>query len=396
MLRVDIIQSRIYRMTGVVPHMVYAELNMKQPNNSDSRENAKNYWKQKLMPTGPGDILNTRLTDIEAITPKPSPLIIEVVPIEKAGPSTSHVSQTNTLTKAEAEAKQAVIKAFPNPFVHVRDISVDAIHVEPLDTGFKFFNDHLVLKKDRPEIIIVGARPGHGKSALMMQIAGNVAMKYPVLVFSLEMCHFDLKARLVAPRISAPLDKLLKGQIDDKKRHSADKIFDSMQLSICANGIRNVTYMCQQAFDFSKQTKPQLVVVDYLQKASGPSKPNRTGELAEILGQLKELAVQLNCPVMVGSQLNRNCESRGKEGEMKKGIGDYKPIVSDLMDSSAIDADADVIVMLSRQFLYDRRRAGEADIILAKNRSGKVGETVFNYSGELVSFYEQNSDRRGI
>lgn len=290
----------------------------------------------------------------------------------------------------------AIEAAFPSPFTAIKDISVDQLKVEPLATGFKFLDSRLVLKRNRPELIVVGARPGHGKSALLLQTAAFVSsMSGPVLFYSLEMDTRDLKARLVAPRIQRPLDKIMRGQISQKELHSASKAFESMQLNICANGRRNVGYLCQSALDFAKKTKPVLVVVDYIQKMTGTNNNTRTGEISEMLGQLKELAIKLGCPIFMASALNRNCEYRGKQTEVQKGAGrgDYKPIVSDLYESSAIEADADVILLLSRQYLHDRTRPNEADISVAKNRNGKVGSEIFQYSGELCSFYERSDYR---
>jgi replicative DNA helicase len=120
----------------------------------------------------------------------------------------------------------------------------------------------------------------------------------------------------------------------------------------------------------------------------GPSKSTRTAEIAEILGSLKELAKSLRCPILIGSQLNRECERRGKQIQMERGMGDYKPIKSDLMDSGSIEHDADVIMFISRQYVYDRSRPGEADFVIAKNRNGKLYDGILGFKGEFCSFFE--------
>lgn len=286
--------------------------------------------------------------------------------------------------------EQAVETAFPSPFVHVSRISVESLSVDPLQTGFRTLDDHLVLKKGRPELVVIGAGTSHGKSAFMLQVAGNVSKHTPVLVFSLEMDERDIKARLLAPRINTPLQKIMAGTLNANKLKAADREFDQMDLHLCTNGRRDIGYIQQIAYDFaSKVGAPGLIVLDYLQLMRGPTKNTRTAEIADILGNAKGLAKDLKCPVMIGSQLNRECERRGKRVEMDKGVGDYRPMNSDLMDSGSIEHDADVILFITRQFQYDRTRPNEADIRVTKNRGGKVFDATFTFSGEMCSFYDE-------
>lgn len=166
-----------------------------------------------------------------------------------------------------------------------------------------------------------------------------------------------------------------------------------MQLHLCTNGRRDVNYIQQSVYDLCKRVgRPRLIVVDYLQLVRGPTKATRTAEIAEILGNLKSLAKEMRCPVLIGSQINRECERRGKSIEMAKGKADYTPMNSDLMDSSSIEHDADVILFLVRQYQYDRSRPGEADIRVTKNRGGRLFDAIFDFSGELCSFYERDGE----
>ena len=307
--------------------------------------------------------------------------------------STPEKSIPDTLIKQIKDGlltpEEAIENAFPSPFVHVKEISVDQLSVDPLPTGFSALDQHLFLKKDRAELVVVGAGTSHGKSAFMLQVAANVAKKGRVFVFSLEMDERDIKARLLAPRINVPLQKIMAGGVPSNKLKQANDLFTEMQLYLCTNGKRDINHIRQTALDAAKQIgAPDLVVLDYLQLLRGPNKNTRTAEIADILGAVKELAKALHCPIMIGSQLNRECERRGRKIQIDKGIGDYRPMNADLMDSGSIEHDADVILFISRQFQYDRTRLGEADIVMTKNRGGKVFDAVFEFTGELCAFYE--------
>jgi replicative DNA helicase len=296
----------------------------------------------------------------------------------------------NKLKQGELTPETALHEAFPSPFTKVSDVSIDNLQVEPLDTGLSVLNEHLVLKKDRPELVVVGAGTSHGKSAFMAQASASIAKSEPVFMFSLEMDERDIKARLLAPIAKTPLSDILGGKGNKSALKTAHSQLDHLQLYICCNGKRDVNYISQSAYDGAKRYgKPGLIVCDYLQLMRGPTKNTRTAEIAEILGTLKELAKGLKCPVLIGSQLNRECERRGKQIELKKGIGDYRPIKSDLMDSGSIEHDADVIMFISRQYVYDRTRPGEADFIIAKNRNGKLYNGILGFKGEYCSFYEE-------
>lgn len=304
-----------------------------------------------------------------------------------------YLNTTELLQKVrtgELTPEQALEKKFPTPFTKISDVVVDNLIVSPLTTGFRILDDNLVFKQDRAELIVVGAGTSHGKSAFMVQISAEIAKIGPVFIFSLEMDERDIKARLLAPRSKLSLSQILKGHGDRKALLHSAKELDDLDLYLCCNGRRDVSYITQTSYDAArKYGKPSLIVCDYLQLMKGPTKATRTSEIAEILGTLKELAKTLKCPVLIGSQLNRECERRGKSIEMSKGVGDYRPIKSDLMDSGSIEHDADVIMFISRQYVYDRTRPGEADFVIAKNRNGSLYNGVLGFRGEYCSFYEE-------
>lgn len=306
-------------------------------------------------------------------------------------PKSSNVTLMQQLKDGKLTPEEAINNAFPSPFTHVKDVSVEQLRIEALTTRFKFLDNNLVFKKGRPELVVVGAGTSHGKSAFMLQVAANISEQGPVFVYSLEMDERDIKARLLAPRISTPLEHIMAGKVHSSKLAKADSVFSKMNLHLCTNGRREVSYVQSSAYDMAQKVGPPiLVVVDYLQLMRGPSKATRTNEIAEILGSLKQLAKEMKCPVLIGSQLNRNCERRGKSIEFDKGVADYTPIKSDLMDSGSIEHDADVIMFLSRPYVYDQEtRPNEADFIIAKNRNGRICNGILGFSGSLCSFSEQ-------
>lgn len=275
----------------------------------------------------------------------------------------------------------------PSAFTKIGDISIKGLKISALPSGFRTLDQHYVLKKNRPELVVVGAGTSHGKSAFMVQIAANVARTGPVFVFSLEMDERDIKSRLLSPMARVPLRDIQSGDGDEEKLVKAEQKLQGLPLYICTNGRRDIHYITQTCYEGVKlYGQPQMVIIDYLQLLRGPVKPSRTAEIAEILGIIKELAKGLKCPIIMGSQLNRECERRGKLIEQQKGVGDYKPIKSDLMDSGSIEHDADVIMFISRQHVYDRQRPGEADFIIAKNRNGKLYDGVFDFQGDFCAF----------
>lgn len=312
--------------------------------------------------------------------------VVNTPPESSTGSSLRKALKEGTITP-----EKAIQEAFPSPFTKISDISLELLKIHPLPTGFRILDRHLVLKQGRPELVVVGAGTSHGKSAFMLQVAAEISKSHPVFVFSLEMDERDIKARLLADKLSQPLDQIMEGRIPLSRLTGADDEFKKMNLHLCTNGRREIQYIQSSSYDLAKQEgRPGLIVVDYLQLMRGPVKGTRTAEIAEILCGLKSLAKEMGCPVLIGSQLNRSCERRGKQLEMETGQADYTPMKSDLMDSGSIEHDADVIMFLSRHYVYDQEtRPNSADFIIAKNRNGKIGKWVLDFCGTTCSFKEQ-------
>lgn len=279
-----------------------------------------------------------------------------------------------------------------NNYDKIGSFDFNSLRVDPLESGFKIFDKHFVLKKRKPQLITLAAYTSHGKTAMMMQIASHVSQQGPVFVHSFEMSRSELETRLLASIASYPAEKIMRGDIPKDRLNKAIKDYESRQLYLCNETNSTINYIQTSCFEKAKIVgKPELIVIDYLQLMSGPmNRTSRTWEISDCMAGLKKLAEQLECPILLGSQMNRRCEIDGKKIELAKGVGEYRPITADLAESSRIAQDSDVVVFVTRQEQYDGTRPNRADILCTKNRSGRVFEAEFYWSGEMCSFYEEN------
>lgn len=305
---------------------------------------------------------------------------------------TTEVSQPVTETTATLdEYSESGERGFEvDNYDKVGGFDFSSLRVDAIPSGFAIFDRHFVLKKHKAQLVTVAAYTSHGKTALMMQLAANVSRYGPVFVHSFEMSKTELETRLLAGIANYPAEKIMRGEIPKDRLTKAVKDYSGRQLYLCKSTNNTLPYIQTSCFEKAKQVgQPSLIVVDYLQlMSSGTGKVSRTWEISECMKGLKTLAEQMQCPVLLGSQLNRECEKRGKAIEQRKGVGEYRPIISDLAESSAIAHDSDVVLFITRQEQYDGTRHNQADIICAKNRSGQTFDALFQWSGETCSFFE--------
>ena len=253
-----------------------------------------------------------------------------------------------------------------------------------IDTGFYDLNKitHGLQKKD---LIIIAGRPSMGKTAFAMNIAENAALKgASVLVYSMEMSEKQLVHRMIGSIGGISQTALISGNIGD---NDWNKISDTtikineLNILIDETAALTVTEIKQRSKQIARRQKIDLIVIDYLQLMSGENNKdeNRVNELAVITRQLKALAKELDLPIMVLSQLNRDLAKRG----------DKRPLMSDLRDSGAIEQDADLIIMLHREEYYnkdDESLKGLAEALIVKNRNGATGTVNLRFIAECVSF----------
>ena len=232
------------------------------------------------------------------------------------------------------------------------------------------------------ELIVIAGRPSMGKTSLAMNIAEHVALRIgdPALVFSLEMSADQLTQRMVSSLREVSLTRIRKGEMED--RHWP-KITDAVQalktspLHIDDSGGLSVMDVRARARRVHRLTPLSLIVIDYLQLMNGNGE-NQTQIISAISRGLKALAKELSCPVIALSQLNREVDKRSNK----------RPMMSDLRESGAIEQDADLILFVYRDEMYnkDTEQRGLAELILAKQRNGPIGTVYARFEGHYCRF----------
>jgi replicative DNA helicase len=235
------------------------------------------------------------------------------------------------------------------------------------------------------DLVIVAGRPSMGKTAFSLNIGEHVAIEsgLPVAVFSMEMGGTQLAMRMLGSVGRLDQSRLRVGKLADEDwprlTHAIQKMNDA-QLYIDETPALNPIELRARARRLSRQCgKLGLIIVDYLQlMSSSSSGENRATEISEISRNLKSLAKELGCPVMALSQLNRSLEQRPNK----------RPVMSDLRESGAIEQDADVILFIYRDQVYnpDSPDKGTAEIIIAKQRNGPIGTLRLTFHGEYTKF----------
>jgi replicative DNA helicase len=235
------------------------------------------------------------------------------------------------------------------------------------------------------ELIIVAGRPSMGKTAFSMNIGEYVAVEYglPVAVFSMEMPGTQLVMRMLGSIGRLDQHRMRTGRLTDedwpKLTHAVQKMSEA-QIFIDETGGLNPMELRSRARRLSRQCgKLGLIIIDYLQLMSGSSTgENRATEISEISRSLKSLAKELDVPVIALSQLNRGLEQRPNK----------RPVMSDLRESGAIEQDADVILFIYRDEVYnpDSQDKGTAEIIIGKQRNGPIGPVRLTFLGPHTKF----------
>jgi replicative DNA helicase len=235
------------------------------------------------------------------------------------------------------------------------------------------------------DLIIVAGRPSMGKTAFSLNIGENVAIDsgLPVAVFSMEMGGTQLAMRMLGSVGRLDQSRLRVGKLSDEDwprlTHAIQKMNEA-QLYIDETPALSSIELRARARRLSRQCgKLGLIVIDYLQLMSANSSgENRATEISEISRNLKGLAKELNCPVIALSQLNRSLEQRPNK----------RPVMSDLRESGAIEQDADVILFIYRDQVYnpDSQDKGTAEIIIGKQRNGPIGTVRLTFLGEYTKF----------
>ncbi|MBI4026969.1 MAG: replicative DNA helicase [Verrucomicrobia bacterium] len=270
----------------------------------------------------------------------------------------------------------------------VSEIQENRGKVAGLSWGFRDL-DRLTFGLREAEMVVVAARPGIGKTSLALNVAEKLVLdkKIPVGIFSLEMTADQLALRMACSRSRVNMWHLYHGGISEKSLQEfgrAARLIGDSQLYIMDTPQISIAQLRAASRRLKNRFHIEILIVDYLQLmvATGLGRnDSREREVSMISGGLKALAKELKIPVIVLSQLNRQVEQRD----------DGKPRLSNLRESGAIEQDADIVCLLARKDAYDEeggapKEAIEADVIIAKNRNGPVGEIKLTFFPEYTRF----------
>ncbi len=244
------------------------------------------------------------------------------------------------------------------------------------------------------DLIIIAARPSMGKTTLAMNIAekASIRHKVPVAVFSMEMSDTQLVMRLFSSLGQIGQDKLRTGKLDNHdwvNLRSAMAMLKDARMFIDQTPSLSPIDLRARARRMKREHDIGLIVIDYLQLMKVPGTgENRTQEISEISRSLKALAKELQVPVIALSQLNRALEQRP----------DKRPKMADLRESGAIEQDADLILFIYRDEVYneDSPDKGKAEIIIGKHRNGATGHFNLSFQGEFLRFRDFTYDHHGV
>jgi replicative DNA helicase len=252
-----------------------------------------------------------------------------------------------------------------------------------LTTGFKDLDD-LTSGMQRQDLVIVAGRPSMGKTAFALNIAEAVAMraKQPVLVFSMEMSASQLAFRLISSMGRISQKDLRSGELAEEewpRVSQAASLLSESKIFIDDTPALSPGELRSRARRMMREHGLGLVVIDYLQLMQVPgNKENRATEISEISRNLKAMAKELDVPVIALSQLNRALEQRN----------DKRPVMSDLRESGAIEQDADLILFIYRDEVYNKEsnHKGIAEIIIGKQRNGPIDTIKLTFLGQYTKF----------
>jgi replicative DNA helicase len=298
------------------------------------------------------------------------------------------------LDEAETRVFQVADRRVTDSYVEIGQLMKDAIDrieenyargdtITGTPTGYTDL-DELLSGLQPSTLNIVGARPAMGKTAFGLGMATHIAKitSRPVLVFSLEMGHVELTQRILSSEAEVDSTKIRNGKLSESDWAKIGRAIGRLEVPLFLDDNPRVTVMEIRAK--ARRLKMQrgdlgMILIDYLQLMSGGGNAeNRQLEVSEISRNLKILARELEVPIVALSQLSRNLESRS----------DKKPMLSDLRESGSLEQDADVVMFLYRDEVYNKESPdrGAADLIVAKHRAGPIGDMRLVFRGQYARF----------
>ena len=305
--------------------------------------------------------------------------------LDKAEASVFSVSQGQSL-KSFIPIKEALAGSFDR---------IDELHkkgqgLRGVKSGFTDL-DNLLSGFQASNLVILAARPGQGKTAMVVNMAQNIAIseKRPVGIFSLEMSQEELVDRLLVGQADVDAWRLKTGKLSEtdftKLSNAMGELAEAPIFIDDTPGI-SISEMRSKARRLQLEHNVSLLIVDYLQLADpGRHYDSRVQEVSIISQSLKKLARELKIPILAVSQLSRAVEHRGEK----------KPQLADLRESGAIEQDADVVMFLYRPDSETFSNVMQTKLLVAKHRNGPVGEIDLLFRGDRIKFYNVDTKREG-
>ena len=306
----------------------------------------------------------------------------------------SKIFQIAEKREKSENAPQGITKLLEKALSRIEVISETKGGITGLSTGFKDLDDKTTGLQEA-DLVIIAARPSMGKTTFAMNIAEQAAVneKLPVLVFSLEMPAESLIMRSLSSLGRVDAGKMRKGQLDNQDWAQLTSAFNILKEQgkmyiDDTPGLSPTELRSRARRVYREHGGLAMIMIDYLQLMRVPHlSDNRTLEIAEISRSLKALAKELNVPVVALSQLNRSLESRS----------DRRPVMSDIRESGSIEQDADLILFIYRDEVYnpESEAKGTAEIIIGKQRNGPIGSIRLTFLGRYTRFENYAGDEYG-
>jgi len=302
-------------------------------------------------------------------------------------------ARLNPIFNSVIENRDSSVKSYRDLILNATDryeeLAGKAGNITGLSTGF-FILDYILCGLQDSDLIILAGRPSMGKTAMALNIAGNIGKDdIAMAVFSLEMSKEQLIDRQVSGMSGVNLQKFRNGKFTKedwvKIQEAQSKIYQ-WPVYIDDTAALHYREIHRRAWQLKKKYDIKAIFIDHLQLICGDKERTRDREIGTITAALKATAKELRIPVVLLSQLNRSLEARGP--------GKKRPTLSDLRDSGNIEQDSDVIMFLYRPAVYQEKEdyEGQTELIVAKQRNGPTGMIKLKWNAKTTQFY--NIDTR--
>jgi len=244
--------------------------------------------------------------------------------------------------------------------------------------------NNLIIGIKKTDMVVIGGRPGMGKTSMMLDLLVHYGMskKIPTAFFSLEMTAEQLKQKMVCTWCEIPLRRAKHGMtsademnliLESERQFNDSGIYIDKQAGLTPSKLRRKLSRCKRVYG------TKIAFVDYMQLMRSDVRGNKYEMMSDVSRSIKEIAVELEIPIIIGSQLNRSVDKRD----------DKRPMKSDFRDTGAIEEDADVIMCLYRESEYTKDAGDEAELLLIKGRDSGSGMIPLRFRGDITHFVER-------